>query len=91
MDSFTLTLYVSSLLLLQTLCFLFKDEVEDFDTSLIGISLMCAIGIKASLVFLITAYSFNKIVSVIFLVIFTIVSIFHILTNLYSTFVKFKH
>lgn len=27
MDSFTLTLYVSSLLLLQSLSFLFKDEV----------------------------------------------------------------
>ncbi len=52
MDSFTLTLYVSSFLLLQSLSFLFKDDFEEFDTSLIGLSLMCGIGIKASLVFL---------------------------------------
>ncbi|WP_228715979.1 hypothetical protein [Acinetobacter baumannii] len=52
MDSFTLTLYVSSLLLLQSLSFLFKDEVEEFDTSLICLSLMCAVGIKLHLFFL---------------------------------------
>lgn len=45
MDSFTLTLYVSSLLLLQSLSFLFKDEVEEFDTSLICLSLMCAVAL----------------------------------------------
>ncbi|EXD72652.1 putative membrane protein, partial [Acinetobacter baumannii 947299] len=54
MDSFTLTLYVSSLLLLQSLSFLFKDEVEEFDTSLICLSLMCAVGIKASFIFFTT-------------------------------------
>ncbi|WP_139363372.1 hypothetical protein [Acinetobacter baumannii] len=65
MDSFTLTLYVSSLLLLQSLSFLFKDEVEEFDTSLICLSLMCAVGIKASFIFFTTTLSINKIVSII--------------------------
>ncbi len=32
MDSFTLTLYLSSFLLLQSLSFLFKDDFEEFDT-----------------------------------------------------------
>ncbi len=59
MDSFTLTLYVSSLLLLQSLSFLFKDEVEEFDTSLICLSLMCAVGIKASFIFFYN-HTFNK-------------------------------
>ncbi len=32
MDSFTLTLYLSSFLLLQSLSFLFNDDFEEFDT-----------------------------------------------------------
>ncbi|MFX9257956.1 hypothetical protein ABTN91_18670, partial [Acinetobacter baumannii] len=64
MDSFTLTLYLSSFLLLQSLSFLFKDDFEEFDTSLIGLSLMCGIGIKASLVFFTTTLSINKIASI---------------------------
>lgn len=91
MDSFTLTLYLSSFLLLQSLSFLFKDDFEEFDTSLIGLSLMCAVGIKASFIFFTTTLSINKIVSIIFLILFTIFSSIHILTNVYVSFVKRKY
>lgn len=90
MDSFTLTLYVSSLLLLQSLSFLFKDEVEEFDTSLICLSLMCAVGIKASFIFY--NHTFNKQNRKYhFLILFTIFSLIHILTNVYVSFVKRKY
>lgn len=91
MDSFTLTLYLSSFLLLQSLSFLFKDDFEEFDTSLIGLSLMCGIGIKASLVFFTTTLSINKIASIIFLILFTIFSLIHILSNFYNSVVKRKY
>ncbi|EPV0801052.1 hypothetical protein ACV1NG_003580 [Acinetobacter baumannii] len=91
MDSFTLTLYLSSFLLLQSLSFLFKDDFEEFDTSLIGLSLMCGIEIKASLVFFTTTLSINKIASIIFLILFTIFSLIHILINFYNSVVKRKY
>ncbi|WP_228307040.1 hypothetical protein [Acinetobacter baumannii] len=59
--------------------------------SLIGLSLMCGIGIKASLVFFTTTLSINKIASIIFLILFTIFSLIHILINFYNSVVKRKY
>ncbi|WP_228149167.1 hypothetical protein [Acinetobacter baumannii] len=78
-------------LCISNLCATKPDEVEEFDTSLICLSLMCAVGIKASFIFFTTTLSINKIVSIIFLILFTIFSLIHILTNVYVSFVKRKY
>lgn len=62
-----------------------------FGIIIFALTLMCAVGIKASFIFFTTTLSINKIVSIIFLILFTIFSLIHILTNVYVSFVKRKY